>query len=129
MSRVRCTHPGCNFDTYVNGDPNKVLTSHRARWHGGQEFAEAVTQLDGVKFQEAYIGWVRSLPVGTEFTTSDAHGKIPDPPHANHWGSAQTAAAHAGLCAELGSQRSTLPTTRGSKLTRWVRVAAVQEAS
>lgn len=123
MSLVACGIGPCQWEITrpTREAAEKALHSHQQLRHAMPPL-EGVKQLDNVSFQEAYIAGIRSLPIGTEFTTADMHGKVPDPPHPNCWGSAQTAAAHLGLCREVGSQRSTLPTTKRSKLTRWVRV-------
>ena len=126
MTRVRCTAPGCRFDTYTQADPTKVLTSHRARWHGGQEFADAVHQLDGVSWQEQALDAIRTLAAtGQEFTLADLHGKIPDPPHHSHWGSVTRVAAHMGLIVECGRVESSLATTNRSLVRRWRGASAV----
>jgi hypothetical protein len=118
-----CPYDDCGWDQVrpTQQAADRALATHLQRCHDINPLV-GVKQLDNVAFQEAYCLAVKALPIGTEFTTADMHGKVPDPPHPNHWGPAQTHAAHLGLCVELGSQRSTLSTSKRSKLTRWVRV-------
>lgn len=106
-----------------------ALWSHHRLAHILGVTTTTVVQLDGVTWQELFLDAVRAIPVGTEFTTADLHGRIPDPPHSNHWGSAQGVASHLGLIRPLYAQRSTLETTKGSRLLRWVRVDATKEAA
>jgi hypothetical protein len=69
-----------------------------------------------------FIESVRGLEIGTEFTTAYLHNKIPDPPHPNHWGKAQSHVRKLGLARPVDVQASELETTKSSLVRRWVRV-------
>lgn len=104
----------------------RLLNAHYDREHLGRR--DVVEQLDQVTWQEEFLRAIRTLPVGREFTAAEMHGRIPDPPHHNHWGAAMAVAAHLGLCKPVSVQRSELPTTKGSRLLRWVRIEGVKAA-
>lgn len=78
--------------------------------------------LDKDAWRLRFTDYVRSLPVGAQFTTAELHGKIPDPPHPNHWGGAQRHAAELGLIRAVTAQKSDLGTTKGSLVRRWERI-------
>lgn len=90
--------------------------------------AKPVRLLDKDVWLVHYINWVRALPVGREYTTADAHGKIPDPNHTNWWGLAQTRVAKLGLVRAVTTQESELGSTKKSLVHRWVRVDEAQRA-
>lgn len=113
----RCYIDGCQW--YSLKTSAQGLAAYNA--HVALDHSDTVQQLAGVSFQEQYVAAVRALPYGVEFTTADLHGVVPDPPSPAHWGAAQNVAASLGLCRPVDVQRSDLPTTKGSRLLRWVR--------
>lgn len=130
MTVARCLYdPACGWSRPASDRRAALaaLDSHVDGVHLGR--VDVVRQLPSVTFHEAYCAAVAALPAGTEFTTADLHGVVPDPVDHHMWGPAQTAAAHLGLCRAADVQRSTLPSTKGSRLLRWVRVDAKESAA
>lgn len=125
---IDCPDPTCGWSQqrFDEGAALRALHTHQERQHGLEPLPEPATpvgQLGYPAFQEAYIAAVRALPVGREFVTADLRDHVPAPLDHHYWGRAQTHAAHMGLIEPVSAQKSTLATTKGSRLLRWVRVA------